>query len=126
MRTVLSRSLRFAPSSVLGLGVLVALALAVGPSVAAPSAEWPDLGQQVVATGEGRNDAAVIVAIEDYAKVDAVLGARSNADAWFRWFVGGRGIPAARVYKAYDGDATDVKIRALAKQAAASVQAGGS
>jgi formylglycine-generating enzyme required for sulfatase activity len=127
MRPVLARSLRFARSrsSVLGLGVLVALALGVGPSVAAPAAEWPDLSQQVVSTGEGRNDAAVIVAIEDYAKVDAVLGARSNADAWFRWFVGGRGIPAARVFKAYDGDATDVKIRALAKQAAASVQAGG-
>jgi formylglycine-generating enzyme required for sulfatase activity len=127
MRTVLPASLRFARSrsSALGLGVLVSLALAVGPSVAAPSAEWPDLAQQVAPTGEGRNDAAVIVAIEDYAKVDAVLGARSNADAWFRWFVSGRGIPAARVYKAYDGDATDVKIRALAKQAAASVQAGG-
>ena len=92
---------------------------------AALAADWPDLTTGVLNTGEGRADAAVIIAIEDYAKVDDVVGARANADAWLRWFVEGRGIPASRVFKAYDGDATDIQMRALAQKGAASVQAGG-
>ena len=94
-------------------------------STPARATEWPDLTTLASPTGEGRNDAAVLVAIEDYAKVDDVLGARANADAWMRWFVGGRGVPASRVFRAYDGDATDLKLRELARKAAAAVQPGG-
>jgi hypothetical protein len=102
-------------------------ALCAAQVLAAPAAaaSWPDLGAQVVPTDEGRNDAAVIIAVEDYIKVDDVAGARANADAWMRWFMAGRGVPAARIFKAYDGDATDIQIRELAKRAAASVQPGG-
>ena len=57
--------------------MLVSLALLSNPATAA---EWPELAHQIVATGEGRNDAVVLVAIEDYANVDDVLGARANAD----------------------------------------------
>lgn len=102
---------------------LTAFALLSAPMALA--AEWPDLPAQIRATDEGRADAAVIIAIEDYAKVDDVSGARANADAWFQWLVKGRGVPAARVYKAYDADATDIQIRELATRAAAAVQEGG-
>ena len=105
------------------LALLASLAFLVTPGAAA--AEWPDPTAQIRTTDEGRADAAVIVAIEDYAKVDDVAGARANADAWMEWFVRGRGVPAARVLKAYDGDATDIQIRELAQRAAASVGEGG-
>lgn len=106
------------------LSALVSLSLLLTPLASAADA-WPDLTAQIRATDEGRNDAAVIIAIEDYAKVDDVAGARANADAWLQWLVKGRGVPAARVLKAYDGDATDIQIRALAERAAATVGEGG-
>jgi hypothetical protein len=106
------------------LRVLSLAAALLLPSLA-HAAAWPDLSAQIQPIGEGRNDAAVIIAVEDYLRVDDVTGARSNADAWMRWFVNGRGVSASRVFKAVDGEATDVKIRALAKSAAAAVQPGG-
>ncbi len=109
------------------LGVIAAQWLLASAAWAAPQAapSWPDLGTQVVATHEGAQDAAFIVAVEDYLKVDDVAGARVSADAWMRWFLAGRGIPAARIFKAYDGDATDIQIRELARRAASSVRPGG-
>ncbi len=43
--------------------LLLSLALLSTPSHAAPAAEWPDLGTLATPTGEGRNDAAVLIAI---------------------------------------------------------------
>jgi uncharacterized caspase-like protein len=103
---------------------LLLAALALAPLVA-HAAAWPDLQGQIVPTDEGRADAAVVIAVEDYQKLDDIAGARVNADDWTRWFLESRGVPASRVFKAYDADATDLKIRELAKRAADSVQAGG-
>jgi hypothetical protein len=74
---------------------------------------------------EGVNDAAVVVAIEDYLDVEDVTGARANADAWVRWLGQTRGVPAARILKAYDREAKDVRIRELAQRAAREVHPGG-
>jgi sulfatase modifying factor 1 len=102
--------------------LLLALAAATPWSHAA---DWPDLTRMPAGNGEGRSDAVLLVAIEDYAKVDDVLGARANADAWMRYFITTRGVPASRVFKAYDGEATDLKMRELARKAAAAAQPGG-
>ena len=101
------------------------LSLALSLTSPARAAEWPDLSTQIQPTNEGRNDAAVVIAIEDYAKVDDVVGARANADQWTRYLVSGRGVPPSRVFSAIDADATDLQIRELAKAASAAVQPGG-
>jgi hypothetical protein len=89
------------------------------------AAPWPDLSQAPQGAVEGQNDTAVIVAIEDYAEVEDVLGARQNAADWLRWFTRTRGIPAHRVFQALDRDAKDLRIRSLLDQAAAATPAGG-
>jgi hypothetical protein len=106
---------------------MLSLLLSIVLSIAAPAraAAWPDLSSQIQPTNEGRNDAAVVIAIEDYTKVDDVVGARANADQWTRYLVSGRGVPPSRVFSAIDADATDLQIRELAKAGAAAVQPGG-
>jgi hypothetical protein len=76
-------------------------------------------------SGEGSRDAAVVVAIEDYAHVEDVAGAKASGEAWLRWLLQVRGVPADRVHPAFDADATDIRIRAAAKEAAAQVESGG-
>ena len=92
----------------------------------AHAADWPDLGSvPLQRSSAGQSDAVVIVAIEDYLKVDDVTGARANADAWMRWFLQARGVLPSRVFKAFEGEATDLKMRELARKAAGAVQPGG-
>jgi hypothetical protein len=104
------------------LSTLLALALSVP---AAKAADWPDLSTPLARTDEGRKDAVVLVAVEDYARLPDVPGAVASADAWLRWFVGVRGVPPSRVFKAYGAEVTPATLRELARQAAQAVQPGG-
>ena len=107
------------------LNLVAGPALAAGGPGASPATSWPDISASPPGTGEGAQDAAVIVAIEDYSKVDDVRGAARNADDWVTWLLTSRGVPAQRVFQARDADATDVKIKDTARRAAAAVQPGG-
>lgn len=79
MRRSLSRSPRLHCLPLLvSLLALTAPAWAADPLEAAIDAVAPEKGAQ--------NDAAVIVAIEDYANVSDVNGARANARLWRQWF----------------------------------------
>ena len=105
------------------MSLLLLLArLATNPALAL---DWPDLSIPAPPTGDGASDAVVLVAIEDYADVDDVQGARENAEDWLRYFVQTRGVPAARVFKLYDREAKDIKIRDVSRKAAAAVKPGG-
>lgn len=104
---------------------LLSLLVALTPSVALADSPWPDLGAPAPSTRDGAEDAAVVIAIEDYAYLPDVPGARANADAWVRWFVQARGVPAWRVVKRYDADAIDVSMRDAFEEAAAAVGPGG-
>ncbi len=106
------------PLSLAGLLVFAA------PAGAAP-ASWPDLASAPKGSGEGVNDAALIIAIEAYSKVDRVVGAGANADDWFAYFLSTRGIPARSIVQVRDADATDVAIRREAARVAGMVKPGG-
>ena len=76
------------------------------PSVYDVRLRWPDLTRPAKATGEGRDDAAVIVGIERYANVAKIAGATDNATAWYEYLVRTRGVPVERVSLLLDADAT--------------------
>ena len=105
--------------------LLIGTSLAGEGGAGMSSSSWPDLSTSPTGASEGANDAAVVIAIEDYAKVDDVLGAGKNANDWMTWLLNTRGVPAQRVMQARDGDASDLKIRELARRAAEAVQPGG-
>ncbi len=93
---------------------------------AALAADWPDLSTPPAASAkEGSKDAALVIGIEAYRDLDPVLGARANAEDWYRWLVKTRGVPLARVHRLVDDEAQDHKIRSELKMAAAEVQPGG-
>ena len=75
--------------------VLVALPLA-----SARGQIWPDLSR-APRIGGGENDAALIVAVENYTSVSRVEGALANADAWRAW-LDARGVPWVKMLKNKD------------------------
>ena len=70
--------------------------------VAAAWAGWPDL-DPLPPQGLGGADAAVVVAISDYAFVQDVPGAVDNADAWVQWLSHTRGVGAVRLLRDQQG-----------------------
>ena len=74
---------------------------------------------------DGAHDAALIVAIEDYALLPDVPGALAEADAWAAWLTRTRRIPAANVVVLRDDAAVDRAIAAAAARAASRVRPGG-
>ena len=99
--------------------LLVTLALTT--TTPARAADWPDLSTSPRGTREGANDAAVLIAIEDYPFVDDVAGAGANVDAWMAWLKNGRGVPLARMQVVRDRDANARRIREAVSAAAAQV-----
>ncbi len=70
----------------------------VGASVAHAADGWPALEATAVPrVGGGEQDAAVIVAIEDYAALPDVPGAVSNGVAWEQYLSDARGVPSVRL-----------------------------
>ena len=90
-----------------------------------PILPWPDLSASVTPVGGGENDAALIVAIEDYDHVLDVPGARDTASDWYAWFVDGLNIPAHHVKFLPERNATREEILAeLNKKAGVAANGG--
>jgi hypothetical protein len=87
--------------------VALQLALVVGVARAA----WPDLSSPAPSPG-GEDDAALIVAIEDYAFVADVPGAKRNGLDWYAWLTDGRGVPPERVRLLADAEGTREEVLA--------------
>lgn len=99
------------------------IGMLLGPALAAVPA-WPDLSEAPRAGG-GRADAAVIVAVEDYAVVSDIPGAQANAVDWYTYFTDGRGIPASRVKLLVNQEGVRESITDAVAQARAAVRPGG-
>ena len=96
--------------------------LALAAISGAGAAPWPDLSQSAV-TGslEGKNDAAVLVAVEDYARLEDIQGARASIDHWTRWLARTRGVPVTRIHRLIDQQASPEQLRSAVTSAAGQV-----
>jgi hypothetical protein len=103
----------------------ISMLILAAASIAAAS-PWPDLSRMPT-TGDrtGRADAAVLVGIEDYARLRDVPGARESIDHWTVWLARGRGVPISRIHRLIDHQATPEKMRSAMSAAAEQVGAGG-
>jgi hypothetical protein len=86
---------------------------------------WPDVSAPLHSVGDSSNDAALIVAIENYAFLSDVPGAHRNGLDWFTFLTKVRKMPVTRTRVLFNGDATDYAIRSNLKEVAAEVGAGG-
>ncbi len=98
---------------------------------AAHAGPWPDLAEAPRSkTREGARDAALIVAIEDYAHVPDVRGARRNAADWRAW-LRARGVTEIEVlqdadaWHRFDADGQPLGILSRLDRMAAKVKPGG-
>ena len=107
---------------VLFLLIAAFLEILPSPSIAG---SWPDLETPAPAVGGGAQDAAVIVAIEHYAFVAHIPGAKANANAWYDYFIKTRRIPFKNVFRRVDSDVTAEDMSQLAARAASSLGQGG-
>lgn len=118
---------------VVELGVAVGLSLACRPQagdrVAAPEARapvtqavvdtrppplplLPDVAAPLATEKDGVQDAAILVGIETYDfDLPSIPGAVANAEAWKRYLLAVRGVPAERLLLLTDRNATDDAIR---------------
>lgn len=85
---------------------------------------WPSLSAPPP-VGGGAQDAAVLIAIEEYTHISDVPGARQNALDWYRYLTRGRQIPPQRVKMLLDGQATREEIAVALQDATDQVGAGG-
>ena len=83
---------------------------------------WPELPAPPP-TGGGDADAAVVVAIEDYAFLPDVPGARANGRAWAAWLKRTRGVPRVRTLT--DAQATREAVSSAITEARRQRRAGG-
>lgn len=97
-------------------GILASLVTPL--ALAASPGPWPDLATPTPAQGVGRQDAALIVAVSDYAQLDAIPGATENAELWYQWLIGSRGVAPEHVHRLYDGEAVKESIQEDLLQAA--------
>jgi hypothetical protein len=104
--------------------LLAFLSLAPLSTAAQRGAIWPSLGEPPKGSG-GAGDAALIAAIERYAFVAPVPGARANAVDWYNHFVLGRGTPIDSVKLLRDAEVTREKLLRYARRMAARVRPGG-
>ncbi|MFT4977235.1 MAG: putative caspase-like protein, partial [Myxococcota bacterium] len=93
-------------------------------STASASDLWPDLSSSPSGSS-GSRDAAVVVAIQDYAVVGDIAGAQSNGLDWYTYFTDGRGIPASRVTLLADAEGVKEDIEGAVETARAAVRSGG-
>jgi hypothetical protein len=86
---------------------------------------WPDLTNPAPLIGGGEKDAAVIVAIEQYEHVPSIPGAKSNADAWYKYFIKTLKVPVQKVKLMPQKYATKEEILRALEDAATFAQPGG-
>lgn len=94
------------------------------PRTAGP-ATWPDLATPPATGADGANDAALVVALEDYLFVPKVPGAVRNATDWYTYLVDGRKIPVSQVKLLRNEDATRESILTGAGEVAKRLKPGG-
>ena len=114
------RNLAFLPLFWAGL---VAILIAPGLAFAEEPFRWPSLSTAPQVENANPNDVAVIIAIEDYAFLPNIPGARENATDWEIFFR--RGLGMRNVYTLVDRDATREAMLRYARQAAEEVGEGG-
>ena len=86
---------------------------------------WPDLSSPPKNSAEEQiPDAALIVAIEDYAFVSDIPGAQQNARDWYQWLTKTQGIPVSRVAMLENEKATKESILKEAKRLSSSTTDG--
>ena len=120
-----SRALGRFPGSVSLVSAVALTALLLCWAEPSAAQAWPDVAADLEEAGGGDRDAAVIAGIERYAMVAEVPGARANAQDWYAYLTGPRGVPASKVQLLLDERATADDIRAALKQAAEQVKRGG-
>jgi hypothetical protein len=86
---------------------------------------WPNLSDPSTIAADGQRDAALVIAIESYAQLLPVTGARLNGKDWTLFFTEHKKIPAEHVHTLRDAQATREKILAEATEAASEVRPGG-
>lgn len=107
----------------MGVEAVAGLLFWLGAS-AASEPLWPALSEPL-RVGGGDRDAAVVVAIEDYAFVSDVPGAQQNGLDWYAHLTDGRGIPPGRVTLLENHRATKEEIAQALSDARAAVRPGG-
>jgi hypothetical protein len=108
------------------------LALALAACAGSPQPEttpvrlnWPELASsELSGLGGGESDAAVIIAIEEYAHFDRVEGALKSAVDWYAYFTRDLHMPASRV-RLENVLVTASKMRAAVQKAKAQVHGRG-
>lgn len=86
------------------------------PATNAAPAQWPSL-DTASRGGRRSNDAAVIIAIEDYLMAPDVAGARTNASAWYTYLRDAQGIALDHIRLLRDQEATVEEMEAAVKEA---------
>jgi hypothetical protein len=86
---------------------------------------WPSLSAPSTVAADGQRDAALVIAIESYAHLLPVTGARLNGKDWTLFFTEHKKIPPEHVHALKDAQATREPILAEATEAASQVQPGG-
>jgi hypothetical protein len=104
--------------------LLPILTLLLGPA-AARAEGWPDLSTGPKAAAPASADAALLIAVENYATLPAVPGARQNFRDWYTFLTQTRGIPVGRVRVLTDHEGTREKMEALTRAASQDVEPGG-
>jgi hypothetical protein len=107
-------------------GLVVALVLLTSAHAHAYRSSWPSLsGSQRGAHRDGSQDAAVIVALEQYASLPGIPGARKNGDDWYAYFTHTLDVPSEHVIKLYDHNARDYQIANVVEEMSHKVGPGG-
>lgn len=102
--------------------LVITLLSTAGSALAKP--QWPELsGPPPGAQPSGSGDAALVIAIEDYAYAPDIPGALSNGRDWASWLRGSRGV--GLVKPLFDSQAYREQILLAARDAAARTQPGG-
>lgn len=96
-------------------------------ALTAEASGWPDLASipPGAATADGSKDAALVVAIEDYAFTHDLPGAVSNGRAWATWLQSARGVRPDAIKVLTNDQATREQILQDAAAVAARAQPGG-
>lgn len=86
---------------------------------------WPDLSTPARPIGGGRNDAAIVVGIQNYSFVPQIPGAEENAKGWYDYLTKTRGVPPENVKLLMGVDGTREEILDAATKAASNVGSNG-
>jgi formylglycine-generating enzyme required for sulfatase activity len=108
-----------------GCGWPAGLASSAAPGRAPGGVVYPDLMIQAPAATGSQYDAALVIAVEDYARLADRPGAAAMGAAWVRYFREGRGVEPRRITLLRDAEATPRAIARAVERTRRRVGAGG-